>query len=173
MSRSSIIEGSPSVSPFELAAYDYDLPPERIAQVPLAERDASRLLVLDRASGGLSHRQVRDLPELLRPGDVVVVNDTRVIPARLRGETDTGARIEVLLAHEVRARTWECLARPAKRLRPGKTVIFAGGAPAAIESVSEGRVRLRFEGDAPVLELLQQHGEVPLPPYIHRPVGGS
>jgi len=172
MSHSSITEDASPLSPFDLAAYDYDLPPERIAQEPLPERDAARLLVLDRRSADMQHRQVRDLPALLRPGDVLVVNDTRVIPARLRGQTESGARVEVLLVHERDARTWECLGRPIKRLRPGKRVVFAGGMGATVANVSEGRVRLRFDAGRSVLEMLQEHGEMPLPPYVHRPVGG-
>lgn len=155
-------------SHFPSMSFEYELPPDLIAQAPPAERDAARLLVVDRGAGRLAHRRVRELPDLLCPGDVLVVNDSRVIPARLRGRTDTGARIEVLLVREREPHTWECLGRPVKRLRPGRRVVLADSIGATVVGASGGRVALRFNTTVPVLDLLDAHGEVPLPPYIRR-----
>ncbi len=160
-----------ALPPFDLAAYDYELPPERIAQEPLAERDAARLLLLDRNRGGRAHRRVRDLPGLLRRGDLLVVNDTRVRPARLRGVTETGAAAELLLLRQCEPGLWECMARPVKRLRPGRNLRLAGGAAARVESAGNARVVVRFDSRVSVEDLLREHGEVPLPPYIRRPEG--
>ena len=153
--------------------FDYELPPERIAQEPLPERDASRLLVLDRGTGELRHHVFRDLPDLLSPGDLLVVNRSRVFPARLVGRREGGGAAEILL---VRARpdgTWDALARPARRLRPGARVLVDEELEVTLEAGAptgpgEKRVRLHApSGDlAAVLERL---GHTPLPPYIRRP----
>lgn len=143
--------------------FDYELPEERIAQVP-APRGESRLLVLD-AEGPDRHRRVRDLPGLLRPGDLLVLNDTRVIPARLYGRRGEG-RMEVLLVEKLGDREWEALVRPGRRARPG-TVITFEDLSAEVVDKREDRYRLRFS--EPVEPHLDRLGHVPLPPYIHRP----
>ncbi len=157
--------------------FHYDLPPELIAQEPAPRRDAARLLVLHRAEDRIEHRHFPDLLEYLRPGDVLVLNDSRVIPARLRGfKPASGGEIEVLLCEAVSADTWWVLLRPGKRVRPGTRLAFRPVRPgiataltATIETKNaEGLYRLRFAG-APLQEVLEDFGEVPLPPYIARP----
>jgi S-adenosylmethionine:tRNA ribosyltransferase-isomerase len=137
---------------------DYELPPELIAQRPLERRDESRLLVFDRVTGAVEHRQFRDLPSQLVPESLVVVNDTRVLPARLLLERPTGGRTEVLLLERVEGDVWEGLARPSRRLRAGMTI----GPVELLESLGEGRWRLRLTGEP--------DGEAPLPPYITEPL---
>jgi S-adenosylmethionine:tRNA ribosyltransferase-isomerase len=146
---------------FSLADYDYALPPERIAQEPARPRDAARLLVVGGA--GLADRHVFDLPEILRPGDLMVVNDTRVIPAQLEG-TVGNARVGVTLDHRLPDGTWEALARNARRLRPGSVIAF-GIATAEVVVREGGVVRLRFDGDP------TEAASLALPPYIDRPQG--
>ena len=143
--------------------FDYELPEERIAQEP-APRGESRLLVLD-AEGPERHRRVRDLPALLRPGDLLVLNDTRVIPARLYGRRGEG-RMEVLLVEKLDEREWEALVRPGRRARPGTVIVFEDLSAEVIDK-REDRYRLRFS--EPVEPHLDRLGHVPLPPYIHRP----
>jgi S-adenosylmethionine:tRNA ribosyltransferase-isomerase len=154
----------------ETAAFDYELPEERIAQHPLAERDAARLLV-DRGPGvEPGHRFVRDLPDLLEPGDLLVVNTTRVLPARLHLRKASGGAAEVLLLERVDGRVWEALVRPNRRLPPGTELRPTAGADDLVlvvgDDLGEGRrhVELRVEGDE--LAVLERHGEMPLPPYI-------
>ena len=137
---------------------DYELPPGLIAQRPLERRDDSRLLVFDRVTGAVEHRQFRDLPSQLVPESLVVVNDTRVLPARLLLERPTGGRTEVLLLERVEGDVWEALARPSRRLRAGMTI----GPVELLESLGEGRWRLRLTGEP--------DGEAPLPPYITEPL---
>jgi S-adenosylmethionine:tRNA ribosyltransferase-isomerase len=132
---------------------DYHLPPELIAQRPLERRDASRLLVYERGSGDVRHRSFRDLPDELA-GYLVVVNDTRVLPARLRLRRPTGGETEILLLEEIEPGLWEALARPSRRLRAGMRL----GPVELVESLGEGRWRMRLEGEPA--------GEAPLPPYI-------
>ena len=154
-----------------VADFDYDLPPGLIAQEALAERDASRLLVLDRATGALAHRTFRDLPDLLRPGDLLVVNRSRVLPARLLGRRPGGGRAEVLLLRERTDGTWDALVRPARRLRPGATVEVADDLRLRVEPGAIGperRVRLLLPESADARAALERHGHVPLPPYIRR-----
>jgi S-adenosylmethionine:tRNA ribosyltransferase-isomerase len=138
---------------------DYELPPELIAQQPLAQRDSSRLLVAERASGAVRHRRFADLPEELPPSSLVVVNDTRVVPARLRLCRPGGGEAEVLLLERRDGTgTWEALARPTRRLRPGMRL--RGGAPVdLLEPLGEGRWLVHLEGEPA--------GETPLPPYVH------
>ena len=154
---------------------DYPLDPERIAQVPVEPRDAARLLV-DRGSRRPPHHHVHDLPELLRPGDVVVVNETKVIPARLRLRRASGGAAEVLLLEPLDPTRieWEALVRPARKLKPGE-VLFAddGAAIARVGERTEAgdtfRVEVVADGSgADVLDVLGRYGEMPLPPYIHR-----
>ena len=156
-------------APLRLADYDYALPPERIAQAPLAERDAARLLVLERKSGACSHHQVRELPALLRAGDLVVANATRVEPARLRGQKASGGAVEaLLLGPGERPGEWRALVK-ARALRAGTKLGFARGAARLQAEVSalaeDGSVTLAFAPDASPYAL----GEMPLPPYIRRP----
>ena len=166
LTRPRVLADAPPTIPADL---DYDLPPDAIAQSPSPERDRARLLV--DGAGGISHRRVGDLPELLGPGDVVVVNDTRVLPARLRMRRATGGAVEVLLLHERDDGDWEALVRPSRRLRPGEVVSpEEAGVDAGVEirdDLGEGRrvVRLNTGGRAP-LQVLDEVGSVPLPPYI-------
>src|SRR5579883_3441612 len=163
--------------------FDYDLPQELIAQTPIEPRDASRLLIVDRASGSLAHRHFRDIGDYLRPGDLLIANQSRVIPARLLGRrAETGGNVEVLLLAErpdLGPDIWETLVRPGRRLREGSRVLFGGeNDPARLQAEilqrteAGGRV-VRFttqasEGaQATVRELIEQLGRMPLPPYIH------
>ncbi|MCB2200589.1 tRNA preQ1(34) S-adenosylmethionine ribosyltransferase-isomerase QueA [bacterium] len=149
--------------------YLYDLPEELIAQSPAEKRDASRLLVLDRSAEGVEHHEFRDLPGYLRKGDVLVLNDTRVIPARLNGHRPTGGQVEFLLLDPISDAEWVVLAKPAKRLTVGSEVLFEGGRKAVIlEEGDEGRRRVRIEPPEGFRDWLEGHGSVPLPPYIHR-----
>ena len=158
------------------AEFDYHLPPELIAQNPLPERDKSRLLVLDRASGQVHHRQFEDVPSLLRPGDVVVLNNSRVIPARLRGvNADTGGQFEMLLLEENGPNDWWAMVKPGKRARPGCRIELvgpdrklAGIVANVMEFNAEGHRRLVFSGTANMLSGLETIGVVPLPPYVGR-----
>jgi len=152
-----------------LADFDYDLPEERIAQHPIEPRDAARLLV-DQGSSAALHRQVHDLGEFLRDGDLLVVNDTKVIPARLRLHRATGGAAEVLLLEPIdgERRTWEAMVRPAKKMRPAET-LFAGEEPLVRvlrRSEAGDTMIIELVGDGDPLALLQVHGEMPLPPYI-------
>ena len=147
----------------------YDLPEELIAQTPIEPRDHSRLLVADRQTGQVAHRHFYDIVEYLRPGDALVVNETRVIPARLYGERPTGGACEVLLLKQVGVKTWETLVRPGKKLRPGAEIVFGGGRlTARVLSTTEagGRV-VEFFCEGPFEAALDELGEMPLPPYIH------
>ncbi len=152
-----------------LSDFDYHLPEELIAQHPADVRDHSRLLVLDRAAGTVSHRHFYDLPSYLVPGDTLVFNDTRVIPARLVGtRTGTGGKVEVFLLNRLSADTWETLVKPGRKLRPGAEVTFGDDLRAEILSVTDfgGRV-VRFVFSGVFEEVLDRLGETPLPPYIH------
>jgi S-adenosylmethionine:tRNA ribosyltransferase-isomerase len=160
-----------SLTAVRLEDLDYDLDPALIAQTPIEPRDAARLLV-DRGSAEPAHRRVADLPDLLRPGDLVVVNDTRVIPARLRLRRATGGSSEVLLLEPlaVDRRTWEALVRPARKLPPGTVLYDEGGEPVVevgARTAAGDTFRVAILGDTDVLELLRAKGEMPLPPYIH------
>ena len=150
--------------------FDYDLPEELIAQDPLEKRDASRLMVLDKNTGEFFHRTFDDIKEYLHPGDCLVVNNTKVIPARLYGtKKDTGAHVEILLLKRVEADVWETLVRPGKKLRPGTEVVFGDGSlTATIEDIVDDGDRLvRFHYEGIFEEVLDRLGEMPLPPYIH------
>lgn len=152
--------------------FDYWLPGELIAQHPPAQRDASRMLILNRAEASWHDSRFAELPTLVREGDVVVVNDTRVFPARLTGAREpSGGRVELFLIAERGPQTWEALARPARRLQAGARVQFGAGRLSAevIATLEEGRRLLRFDCDAHALEsLLDELGQTPLPPYIKR-----
>src|SRR5690242_19508861 len=147
---------------------DYGLPDELIAQTPAAERTAARLLALDRGSGAVDHHRIADMPSLLRAGDLLIVNDTRVIPARVRGRRPTGAQMEVLFVRGEDAE-WEVLVRGAPRI--GERVHLPGASGQWMASFGDGRWRLRVEVEGSVLRWLESVGEVPLPPYIRRPTG--
>ena len=148
----------------------FDLPERLIAQHPLAQRDSSRLLVLDRATGSVSHRRFTDLPDYLNPGDCLVMNNSRVIPARLMGHAEGRTTpIEVLLLTDHGGGLWECLTRPGKKTREGVKLTFGGGLlTATVESVNptDGNRFLRFHYDGIFLEILEKLGSMPLPPYI-------
>ncbi len=149
--------------------FSFELPEELIAQDPIEKRDESRLLVIHRSSGELEHRRFHDITEYLKPGDCLVINDTKVIPARLLGvKKDTGAAVEVLLLKSVAPKTWECLVKPGKKLRPGAVVSFGDGLLTGeiMEVVEDGNRIVRFEFDGIWEEVLDQLGEMPLPPYI-------
>ncbi|HUO58953.1 MAG TPA: tRNA preQ1(34) S-adenosylmethionine ribosyltransferase-isomerase QueA [bacterium] len=153
--------------------FDYNLPADRIAQKPLAKRDASRMLVLDRKTGRISHAMVRDLPHWLLPNDLMVVNQTKVLPARLYAtKPETGARIEILLLRqetEGKLEEWEALVSPAKRIKGNPLLkLEPKGEAAVLESLGEGHfiIRLNHVGDP--RRFLAQYGHVPLPPYIKR-----
>lgn len=151
----------------------YDLPRELIAQKPCEPRDAARLMVLERRSGQISHRIFRDLPEFLHPGDCLVLNDTEVLPARLRGRrADTGGKVELLILRqdqEERDCVYWCLGQPGRRLRAGaKLLLDHGSVEGEILSSEAGEKRVRFRGATG--QLLSRLGEIPLPPYIQRPV---
>ena len=146
----------------------FDLPEELIAQTPLERRDASRLLCLDKTSGAMEHRVFSELPELLRPGDCLVMNDSRVLPARLLGVRETGGAAELLLLRDLGAGRWECLARPGKKLRPGSKVTFGDGELEAkiLETAEGGNRIVQFKYEGIFLEVLERLGRMPLPPYI-------
>jgi S-adenosylmethionine:tRNA ribosyltransferase-isomerase len=154
---------------YRASDFDYSLPPELIAQEPLPDRAASRLLVVDRGSGDMRHRRFADLLALVAPGDVLVLNVSRVIPARLRGTRDGGAAAELLLVRELPDGTWLALGHPGGKLKPGRRVRFGADSAAEIVAVLGGGLRrVRFEGPLDGRATLAQHGEVPLPPYIRR-----
>lgn len=156
--------------------FDYDLPSGSIAQEPAVPRDSCRLMVLDRSSGQIDHRVFRELPEYLREGDVLVVNETRVMPARLKGAKDeTGGAVEVLLLRERYENTWECLVRPGRRLKPGAKIVFAEGIMRGLvlDILDESGARLiRFspQPHRTFQDIVNEIGEIPLPPYITNPL---
>ena len=147
----------------------FELPPELIAQTPLPRRDGSRLLCLDKESGDTEHRFFYDLPDLLQPGDCLVLNDSRVLPARLIGHRVPGGGVcEILLLTQREDDLWECLVRPGKKLRPGARVRFGEGELEAVveAEVTDGNRLVRFSYEGIFLEVLERLGEMPLPPYI-------
>ena len=149
--------------------FDFNLPQELIAQTPLKDRASSRLLVLDKATGEIEHKEFRNIVDYLHAGDVLVINDTKVIPARLMGvKEDTGAVIELLLLKDIGNDVWECLSRPQKRLHVGTIVKFSDLLSArVIELLDEGVTRVKLIYSGILLEILDRLGEMPLPPYIH------
>ncbi len=147
----------------------YDLPPELIAQTPIERRDGSRLLTLDRETGRTEHRRFYELPELLRPGDCLILNDSRVLPARLLGQRlPGGGACEVLLLIDRGENVWECLVRPGRKLRTGARLTFGGGELTAqvVGEEADGNRLVRFEYRGIFLEVLERLGKMPLPPYI-------
>ena len=149
--------------------FNYELPPELIAQTPIQRRDASRLLVLDKNTGAWQHRHFYDLPEYLRPGDCLILNNSRVLPARLLGHRlPGGGACEVLLLIDRGQKTWECLVRPGKRMRTGAKLSFGHGELTAevVEELPGGNRLVRFDYEGIFLEVLEKLGKMPLPPYI-------
>ena len=146
----------------------FDLPEELIAQTPLEKRDSSRLLVLNKTTGEVSHHHFYELPNYLNEGDCLVLNDSRVLPARLIGTRPTGGSVEILLLKDVGGSRWECLVRPGRKMRTGQEVIFGNGELKAVieEVLPDGNRIVRFEYEGIFLEILEQLGKMPLPPYI-------
>jgi len=165
---------------FSLIQYNYDLPPELIAQEPPMERDQSNLLVLDRRTGRLSHNVFGDLDRILRPDDILVINDTEVIPARLHGRKNTGGNVEILISDYVGGCSidsepgqfiCECLVKSAKRPKPGTWFYFDQGLKAEVMERRNGTYLIKFHTGDDFEDLLYRIGEVPLPPYIKRTAG--
>jgi len=146
----------------------YELPEELIAQTPLQQRDSSRLMVLDRKTGAIEHRHFYDIVDYLRPGDCLVLNDSRVLPARLLGHRPTGGAVEVLLLRDLGDKRWECLCKPGRKMREGDQVTFGDGElTATVRTVCEdGNRVVEFHYDGIFLEVLERLGKMPLPPYI-------
>ena len=168
------VEDSGENARVKVQDFDFDLPPESIAQRP-SPRGTSRLMTLDRLTGSFAHRRVSDLPGLLRAGDVLVLNDTRVIPARIFGTDADGRRTEFLLVQRAATASgedvWECLVRPGRRAKPGRIFDFGDrGKGTVAGKTDEGRYLVSMAG-TPVDALLAEFGSAPLPPYIHRPGG--
>jgi S-adenosylmethionine:tRNA ribosyltransferase-isomerase len=158
----------------DISSFDFYLPDNLIAQEPLAERDASRMLIVDRATQTWRDSEFKELPQQFSSGDVLVVNNTRVFPARLRGRrVPFGGSVELLLAREVKRNTWEALARPARRLRVGDAIEFSSGVLKAhvTDSMENGIRVIEFETSENLDDLIDRLGEPPLPPYINRPGG--
>ena len=158
-----------AITGLKTSDYYFDLPQELIAQDPLEDRAASRLLVMDRDTGKIEHRIFSDIKEYLREGDTLVLNDTKVIPARLLGTKEgTGANVEILLLRRLGANRWETLVRPGKKLRPGARVVFGDGSLRAVilDILDEGNRLVEFEYQGIFEEVLDRLGEMPLPPYI-------
>jgi len=154
-----------------ISDFDYELPEELIAQQPLSERDASRMLVLDRSKWNWLDTNFASIPEYLRPHDVLVVNDTRVFPARLEGKRlPSGGRVELLLLREIEHDLWECLTRPARRLATGARIVLGNSNlyGEVVESRDHGLRLVRFESEAPFDRIIDKFGRTPLPPYIKR-----
>ena len=153
----------------KLSDFMYELPEERIAQTPVAPRDHSRLMVIHRDTGEIEHRHFYDVIDYLNPGDCLVINETKVIPARLYGERPTGGACEVLLLKQVGPKRWETLVRPGRKLKPGAEVIFGGGRlkGRVLESTDVGGRIVEFECEGTFEAALDELGEMPLPPYIH------
>lgn len=170
------------------SSFDYELPPERIAQTPAEPRDASRLLVLTRADGHIEHRHFRDLGDYLHPGDLLVANESRVIPARLFGhKVPTGGQVELLLINKVGERSWEVLLKPGRRVKPGTHIAIHAAQPAdagALNGVTEAELDAEVIAftdaggrvvtfSAPIEPYLEHIGIMPLPPYIHTPLADA
>lgn len=149
--------------------FNYYLPEELIAQTPLKNRDESRLMVLDKTTGEIEHKHFYDIIDYLEEGDVLVLNDTKVLPARLHGiKESTGSHIEILMLKELESDSWECLAKPAKRISVGDTIDFGGLLKATCTQVKEEGIRIfKLSYQGILYEILDKLGEMPLPPYIH------
>lgn len=147
----------------------FDLPEELIAQTPLEKRDTSRLLHLDKTTGEVQHFHFSDIKQFLNPGDCLIVNDSRVLPARLIGHRETGGQVELLLLRDLGGDKWECLVKPGRKAKPGTDIYFGNGElKATVLSTGEGGTRtVQFYYEGIFLEVLEQLGRMPLPPYIH------
>ena len=150
--------------------FSFYLPEELIAQTPIEKRDASRLLCLDKNTGALEHRHFYELPELLKEGDCLVLNNSRVLPARLIGMRPTGGAVELVLLRDLGDNRWECLSRPGRKTKPGQQILFGEGELQAVveETVSGGNRIVRFCYEGIFLEVLEHLGKMPLPPYIRQ-----
>src|SRR5215203_4790775 len=149
--------------------FDFELPDRLISQEPLKNREKSRMLAVGRASNSYKDKYFYDFPRFLKAGDTVVLNNTKVFPARLFGTSETGAKIELFLVRETESRVWETLARPARRLKIGKKIDFGENLRAEVlEKSEEGRVFVKFEVNGDFDEILETVGKTPLPPYIKR-----
>jgi S-adenosylmethionine:tRNA ribosyltransferase-isomerase len=159
---------------FEIEDYSYELPQASIAQVPAPRRDSSRLLVVDRLRRSFSDKMFFDLPKLLRLGDLLVVNDTRVVPARLLGRKESGGKVEILVLEHPdstgeESQTRWCLLRSAKRPKKGAILLFGAGFSGRVSEIGhDGLVRIGFKGDRSIDSLIEEEGQIPLPPYIRR-----
>ena len=153
----------------ELSEFNYYLPEELIAQTPIDKRDESRLMVLDRKTGEIEHKVFKDIIDYLRPGDCLVRNNTKVIPARLYGKKDTGANVEFVLLKNLEGDIWEAMVRPGNKLHKGAKVIFGNGILQAeiLETLQDGTRKVKFTYEGIFNEILDQIGLIPLPPYIH------
>ena len=169
MSEKSSKENTPVCS-YKTKDFWYDLPEELIAQTPLEKRDTSRLLVMNRQTGAVEHRHFYDIIDYLKPGDCLVMNDSRVLPARLLGHRPTGGAAEILLLRDLGNKRWECLAKPGRKLQVGQQVIFGNGELTATiaEVMEDGNRVVEFHYEGIFLEVLEQLGKMPLPPYIHK-----
>jgi len=156
------------VSHLKTEDFWYALPEELIAQTPLEKRDSSRLLVLDRETGKTCHKHFYDILDYLQPGDCLVMNDSRVLPARLLGKRPSGGAVELLLLRDMGNKKWECLAKPGRKLQPGQEVIFGNGELTAtiLEVLADGNRLVEFHFEGIFLEVLERLGKMPLPPYI-------
>ena len=157
-----------SVSHLKTEDFWYDLPEELIAQTPLEKRDSSRLMVLDRKTRETSHKHFYNIYDYLQPGDCLVMNDSRVLPARLLGKRPSGGAVELLLLRDMGDKKWECLAKPGRKLQPGQEVIFGDGELTAtiLEILDDGNRLVEFHFEGIFLEVLERLGKMPLPPYI-------
>ena len=153
----------------KLEEFDYNLPEELIAQVPIQKRDESRLMVVDREKRTIEDKVFKDIIDYLEPGDCLVRNNTKVIPARLYGKKDTGANVEFVLLKQIEGDTWESIVRPGNKLKPGSRVIFGDGLLKAeiLEVLEDGTRKVKFEYNGIFNEILDKIGLMPLPPYIH------
>ena len=153
---------------YKTSDFWFDLPEELIAQTPLEQRDSSRMLVLDRQTGAVSHKHFYDILDYLQPGDCLVMNDSRVLPARLLGHRPTGGAVEVLLLRDLGNKCWECLCKPGRKMQVGHQVLFGNGElTATVKEVHEdGNRVVEFDYEGIFLEVLERLGKMPLPPYI-------
>ena len=153
----------------KLSEFNYDLPQELIAQVPIKKRDESRLMILDRVTGEIQHKVFKDIIDYLEPGDCLVRNNTKVIPARLYGKKETGANVEFILLKNIEGDMWEAMVRPGNKLHKGTKVIFGDGILKAeiIDTLDDGTRKVKFSYDGIFNEILDKIGLMPLPPYIH------
>ncbi|HDR90611.1 MAG TPA: S-adenosylmethionine:tRNA ribosyltransferase-isomerase, partial [candidate division Zixibacteria bacterium] len=154
---------------YEISLYDYHLPEELIAKDPANPRDSSRLLIFDKKTGGIADEIFRNLPEYLRPGDLIVVNDTKVFPARLLGRKPSGGKAEIFLLEKLETGNWTALVKPGRRLGEGAVVEFGEDFSARIlERLPDGRREIELIGSGDIWSLLEKHGHTPLPVYIDR-----